>query len=339
MRNPAAPGAVVESADLVLPWLPPRDLAAAASACRALRAAASAVTARRAADAARGLEPLPVPFCNDVDSTPYAYFLYTPFSLTGSASSPARSQPWGGAWARPPGPTWARPNLDGFPSGGLECGCACAAGECGGPQCACADADAEAAGPGSEAGMGSLRECGDGCACAPSCANRRTQRGVAVRLRVVRHPKKGWGLHAAEALGRGRFVCEYAGEFLTTEEARNRQRLYDELASIGKLSPALVVIREHLPSGKACLRVNIDATKVGNVARFINHSCDGGNLQPVLVRCSGSLLPRLCFFSARDIVEGEELTFSYGDGRVRPNGLLCFCGSLGCCGVLPSEET
>ena len=135
-------------------------------------------------------------------------------------------------------------------------------------------------------------------------------------------------------------LCIWAvGEFLTTEEARRRQRIYDELASAGKLAPALIVIREHLPSRKACLRVNIDATKVGNVARFINHSCDGGNLHPVLVRSSGSLLPRLCFFAARDIVEGEELTFSYGDARVRPKGLLCFCGSSGCCGVLPSEET
>ncbi|RCV27563.1 hypothetical protein SEVIR_5G338700v4 [Setaria viridis] len=334
MRNPAKPAAVTESAELFLPLLPPRDLAAVASACRALRAAASAVTTRRAADAARGLEPLPIPFHNRVDSKPYAYFLYTPFSLARLAPG---AQPWGGAWARPPVPTWPRPSLDGFPS--AVCGCACEAGECGGPGCACADAEADAAGSGSEGGMGSLGECGEGCACGPSCGNRRTQRGVAVRLRVVRHLQKGWGLHAAEALGRRQFVCEYAGEFLTTEEARRRHRLYDELASAGKLSPALIVIREHLPSGKACLRVNIDATKVGNVARFINHSCDGGNLHPVLVRSSGSLLPRLCFFAARDIVEGEELTFSYGDARVRPKGLPCFCGSSGCCGVLPSEET
>jgi hypothetical protein len=63
----------------------------------------------------------------------------------------------------------------------------------------CADVEADAAGPGFEAGMGSLRECGDGCASAPSCGNRRTQRGVAVRLCVVCHLHKGWGLHAAEA--------------------------------------------------------------------------------------------------------------------------------------------
>jgi hypothetical protein len=78
---------------------------------------------------------------------------------------------------------------------------------------------------------------------------------------------------------------------------RRWHKVYDELASGGKLCLALIVIREHLPSGKACLRVNIDATRVGNVARFINHSCDGGNLHPVLVRGSGLLLPRLCFFA------------------------------------------
>jgi len=131
----------------------------------------------------------------------------------------------------------------------------------------------------------------------------------------------------------------HAGEFLTTEEARRRQWIYDELASNGRLSPALLVVREHLPSGKACLRVNIDATQIGNVARFINHSCDGGNLLAILVRNSGSLLPRLCFFAAADILEGEELTFSYGDARLQPEGLPCFCGTDACCGLLPSEET
>lgn len=208
MGNSAKSRAVIESAELFLPWLPPRDLAAAASACRALHAVASLVTARRGADAARGLEPLPIPFNNSVDSKPYAYFLYTPFSLTAPSSSVA--QPWGCSRDRQPIPTWSRPILGGFPS--AVCGCACSAEECGGPECACIDTDADAAGLGAEAGMGSLSECGDECACGPSCGNKRTQRGVTVRLLVVQHLKKGWGLHAAEALRRGQFVCEYAGK-------------------------------------------------------------------------------------------------------------------------------
>lgn len=87
------------------------------------------------------------------------------------------------------------------------------------------------------------------------------------------------------------------------------------------------------------MRINIDATRVGNFARFINHSCDGGNLSTVLVRSSGALLPRLCFFASKNILEGEELTFSYGDIRLGKKGLQCFCGSSSCFGILPSEHT
>lgn len=129
------------------------------------------------------------------------------------------------------------------------------------------------------------------------------------------------------------------GELLTTKEARRRQQIYDELALSGRFSPALLVVREHLPSGKACLRLNIDATKIGNVARFINHSCDGGNLSTKLVRSSGILLPRLCFYASTDIKEGEELTFSYGGLRIQSKGLQCFCGSSSCFGTLPLEHT
>lgn len=187
--------------------------------------------------------------------------------------------------------------------------------------------------------MGSLRECGANCLCGMECANRKTQRGIRVRLKIVRDLNKGWGLHADQVLRRGEFICEYAGEFVTTKEARRRLHAYDELASTSKVSPALLVIREHLPSGKVCLRVNIDATGIGNVARFINHSCDGGNLMTVLVRNSGSFLPRLCFFAAADISDGEELTFSYGDARLRRKDSPCFCRKEACLGFLPSEET
>lgn len=129
------------------------------------------------------------------------------------------------------------------------------------------------------------------------------------------------------------------GELLTTKETRRRQQIYDKLVQGGKFVSALLVVREHLPSGNACMRINIDATRVGNFARFINHSCDGGNLSTVLVRSSGTLLPRLCFFASRDILEGEELTFSYGDIRLGKKGLQCFCGSSCCFGNLPSEHT
>ncbi|XP_020678618.1 histone-lysine N-methyltransferase SUVR3 [Dendrobium catenatum] len=317
---------------LVLPWLPPSALSAAASTCRSLSRVAATVNSRRVADAARGLEIYPIPFHNPTsDPTPYSYFLYSRFPFS---SPPPFCQSWGGNLSRPATNPFSLANfISSVTTVSFFSGCDCVGCSIDGG-CPCSGFD-----DGGGIGVGSLRECGVHCSCGLECVNRTTQRGIGVRVKIVRDLKKGWGLHADQVLNKGEFICEYAGEFVTTEEARRRLQTYDELASTNKLSPALLVVREHLPSGKACLRVNIDATKIGNVARFINHSCDGGNLMVVLVRNSGSFLPRLCFFAALDISEGEELTFSYGDTHLRPNGLPCFCGKEACMGVLPSEET
>lgn len=182
-------------------------------------------------------------------------------------------------------------------------------------------------------------ECGISCNCELNCGNRETQKGVSVQLKIVRVFNKGWGLFAAQFIHSGQFVCEYAGELLTTKEARERQQIYDQLARNGRFSSAHLVVREYLPSRKACFRINIDATRIGNVARFINHSCDSGNLSTVLIRSSGAVLPQLGFFASRDIKAGEELSFSYGDVRLREEGLHCFCGSSCCFGILPAEVT
>eukprot|EP00884_Botryococcus_braunii_P022971 jgi/Botrbrau1/9358/Bobra.354_2s0015.1 len=122
---------------------------------------------------------------------------------------------------------------------------------------------------------------------------------------------KGWAAFAGKDVPLGGFVCLYAGELLSSKEAESRLRDYDA-ASASSSGHALLVVREILPSGKAALRINIDATRKGNAARFFNHSCDGGNLQPLVVRSVGDLLPRVALFASRDIHQGEELTFAYG---------------------------
>lgn len=170
----------------------------------------------------------------------------------------------------------------------------------------------------------------------PRRAHSRGPAAPSLRLTIVWDPLKRWCLCAGEAVPEGAYVCDYAGELLTTAEARRRQRGYDGSGA----AAALLVVREHLPSGKACLRLNIDATAAGNVARFINHSCDGGNLSTQLVRKPGSLLPRLCFFASQHISSGHELTFSYG-GPPPATALAkpCYCGAPCCSGSLPSDPT
>lgn len=55
------------------------------------------------------------------------------------------------------------------------------------------------------------RECGLSCGCELGCGNRLTQRGIHVRVKIVKHERKGWGLCSDQVFSKGDFVCEYAG--------------------------------------------------------------------------------------------------------------------------------
>ncbi|CAI9099298.1 OLC1v1036093C2 [Oldenlandia corymbosa var. corymbosa] len=318
----------IQRAGLILPYLLPSDLASISSACKTLRDISQSITSRRSSDAARSLDNSPVPFVNEIDHQPYSYFIYTPVQTISSSSSSSNSdlqvQPWGyDPDTRPDLTNLSFPDPFLFRVQGAA-GCACG-GICERVSgCPCFG-DQETVD----------RECGPSCECGPGCGNRITQRGVMVKLKIVRERRKGWCLCAAEFIPKGQFVCE----LLSTKEAQSRQQMYDDLAINGQLSPALLVVKEHLPSRDVCMRTNIDATRVGNVARFMNHSCDGGNMNTTIVHSSGSLVPRICLFASRDIHNHEELTFSYGDNRLRKQGLPCFCGSSCCQGFLPSERT
>ncbi|XP_004293056.1 PREDICTED: histone-lysine N-methyltransferase SUVR3-like isoform X1 [Fragaria vesca subsp. vesca] len=324
------PSLFFQCSDLILPWLTPQELAIASLTCTTLRNLSNSITLRRSSDASRSLEPLPIPFHSSLDQHPYAFFLYQP---TSSPSSNLIRQSWGSTHQNPETETRTETSSLCFVD---ETG-NCASSGCGCEE-TCEDGCPCVVGFGGF-DDGVVFECRPSCGCGLSCGNRVTQRGIRVKLKIVRDSRKGWGLFADQFIPKGQFVCEYAGELLTTKESRLRQQMYDELSSGGHFSPALLVVREHLPSKMACLRLNIDATRIGNVSRFINHSCDRGNLSTALVRSSGVLLPRLCFFASDDIKKDEELTFSYGETRLNSEGLRCFCGSSCCVGILPSEQT
>ncbi|CAN4080666.1 unnamed protein product [Withania somnifera] len=304
-------GLLCRFAHLILPYLDPAALASVSSTCKELHVVSKSITSTRISDASRNFENYPIPFFNSLDTQLYAYFIYSPVQTLPSELGRVSSDPFL------------------FQVEGAH-GCDCESCDLdSGTSCPCMDLDS---------GL-PTRECGPSCGCGSDCGNRATQKGISVKLKVVKDRRKGWSLCAAEFIPKGKFICEYTGELLTTEEARNRQRLYDKNSTSCHFSPALLVVKEHLPSGNACMRINIDATIIGNIARFINHSCDGGNVCTLIVRSSGALLPRVCFFSSRVILENEELTFSYGDSTVNSTGSQCFCGSACCRGILPAEHT
>lgn len=195
-------------------------------------------------------------------------------------------------------------------------------------------------------------ECNSHCDCSGSCPNRVVQKGQQLNLQVFKTKHKGWGLRTLESIKKFTFVCEYAGELISTQDAKKRaQELTHETGNY------LIVLREH-SSKNQVLRTHVDARFHGNASRFVNHSCSP-NLVMVPVRVD-SIVPRLALFAARNIDTGEELSFDYsGEFEVWPadrtskehvKGLevlrdfakelkSCCCGSLGCRGVLPFEPS
>jgi len=191
-------------------------------------------------------------------------------------------------------------------------------------------------------------ECNRACACKASCKNRLVQSGVHHKLSVFRTPGKGLGLRAQQFIEKNMFVCEYAGEVLDRNTAAQRTKI---LASKHSGHYYILVVREHLADNKM-ITTYIDPMYVGNVGRFINHSCNP-NLYMVPVRINNNI-PRIALFTLRDIQVGEELTFSYlGTHSVesikRNKDTLsssspverrnCMCGAENCMGFLPLDST
>lgn len=172
-----------------------------------------------------------------------------------------------------------------------------------------------------------IYECNDLCKCT-SCLNRNVQLGPRIGLRIS-HFNKGYGLYTDIAIEKGQFVCEYAGEIIDIVEAQRRSIL-DNINYI-------FVINEHF-SDQTTTTV-IDSTIIGNIGRYINHSCEP-NCMIIPVRVD-SLIPRLAIFAVKDIQCNEEITYNYGgEGSRSQNNLSdvpCLCGSNNCKGFLPHK--
>lgn len=110
----------------------------------------------------------------------------------------------------------------------------------------------------------------------------------------------GLGLFATDVIEKGKFIIEYIGPKITSEEVQRR------------------------PNAKYLFEVNsrwtIDGSPRWNTARYINHSCRP-NAKAVVSR------GRIRIMATRRIKPGEEITYSYGkdyfDRFIRPWGCKC----------------
>lgn len=100
----------------------------------------------------------------------------------------------------------------------------------------------------------------------------------------------GWGVFATQSIPKNKRIIHYAGEKISTRESERREDRY--------------LARGHI----WCFRLNSrwvrDAAVGGNVARYINHSC-----QP---NCYVQIVGDVIWIRAsRNIRKGEEITYDY----------------------------
>lgn len=198
-------------------------------------------------------------------------------------------------------------------------------------------------------------ECGPRCGCGPSCLNRTSQRGLKYQLEVYRTKDKGWAVRSRDLIPSGAPVCEYIGILRKSDELDNvsgNDYIFDidcwqTMNGIGGRERRLRDVS--IPSSNHAKERNdhisetgpefcIDAGLYGNVARFINHSCEPNLfVQCVLSSHHDVRLARVVLFAADNILPMQELTYDYGyelDSVTGPDGkikeLPCYCGTADC---------
>jgi histone-lysine N-methyltransferase SUV39H len=196
-----------------------------------------------------------------------------------------------------------------------------------------------------------IYECNPRCNCGSNCKTRNVQHGRQVPLEIFKTKTRGWGLRSTVDLQRGQFIDCYVGEILTSEETDRRE----EGAGAGKASYLYSLDKFACRGDDACDAPNhdtqclkpedcyvIDGEFMGNVTRFINHSCKPNCRQyTVSYNKYDQKVYELAFFAYEHIRAGTELTFDYldrDDVDEEPEGELdttfqrCMCGAKGCRG-------
>ncbi|XP_072840384.2 histone-lysine N-methyltransferase ASH1L [Pogona vitticeps] len=162
------------------------------------------------------------------------------------------------------------------------------------------------------------------CPCGEQCCNQRIQRHEWVQcLERFRAEEKGWGIRTKEPLKAGQFIIEYLGEVVSEQEFRNR-----------------MIEQYHNHSDHYCLNLDsgmvIDSYRMGNEARFINHSC---NPNCEMQKWSVNGVYRIGLYALKDMPAGTELTYDYNFHSFNvEKQQLCKCGFERCRGIIGGKS-
>ena len=171
------------------------------------------------------------------------------------------------------------------------------------------------------------------------------------QLRFGRSKIHEWGLFAREPIAADEMVIEYVGQTIRQTVADEREHRYEK---IGIGSSYLFRIDDNYI---------IDATKCGNLARFINHSCSvscGLSIVYILLftksaisyrninyflfycylqpNCYAKIISlesqkKIVIYSKYDIQVNEEITYDY-KFPIEDVKIPCHCGAQQCRGTL-----
>ncbi|KAI3372377.1 hypothetical protein L3Q82_022872, partial [Scortum barcoo] len=138
------------------------------------------------------------------------------------------------------------------------------------------------------------------------------------RIRFSRSHIHEWGLFAMEPIAADEMVIEYVGQTIRQVIADMREQRYEE-EGIG--SSYLFRVDED---------TIIDATKCGNLARFINHSCNPNCYAKIITVESQK---KIVIYSRQPISINEEITYDY-KFPIEETKIPCLCGADSCRGSL-----
>ncbi|RKP20375.1 hypothetical protein ROZALSC1DRAFT_12773 [Rozella allomycis CSF55] len=132
-------------------------------------------------------------------------------------------------------------------------------------------------------------------------------------LRIAPSRIQGYGLFSNINFKANDLVIEYVGELIGQKVADKRESYYDK-------------------NGIGCYMfrldddVIIDATRKGNAARFINHSCKP-NCHAKISTIEGT--KKVIIYASKNIYLGDELTYDY-KFAIEDEKIPCNCGAPNC---------
>jgi hypothetical protein len=159
------------------------------------------------------------------------------------------------------------------------------------------------------------------CQLFDTCQNRRLESNLSVhQLQIFKHPILNHAVRSLTDISKDQLVCEFVGEIM-------RKSTYLKKLEAGQSYPHYGV--ELIPGSYV-----IDASKKGNLSRFMNHSCEPNCImQRWVVRGE----QRIGIFALRDIESGVELTYDYSmHVYLKDQKLKCHCDSPNCQGIISS---